>query len=101
MSVQLSLLDDAPLARRSDPATSHAAAASANELQGQHQRLILACLEQHGPLGKDGIASRTRLDGVQTCRRLTELARAGAIVWTGRTVPSTSGRQEREWRRCA
>jgi len=101
MSLQLSIFDfeQAPMARSSDPATSHAAAASAKELQGQHHRLILACLEQHGALGKDGIAARTRLDGVQTCRRLTELARSGLIAETGRTVPSTAGRAEREWRR--
>lgn len=88
-----------PTARRSDPATSHAAAASAKELQGEHQRLILACLEQHGPLGKDGISARTRLSGVAIARRTVELQRAGMIEWTGRTVPSTAGRKEREWRR--
>jgi predicted ArsR family transcriptional regulator len=97
MNVQLSIFDDPPAARASDPKTSHAAAAQAKDLQGQHQRLILACLEQHGALGKDGIASRTRLDGVQTCRRLTELERAGLIRWTGRKVRSTAGRDEREW----
>jgi predicted ArsR family transcriptional regulator len=104
MSLQLGLDFEAPtvvappLARSTDPGTSHAAAASAKELQGQHHRLIVACLEQHGPLGKDGIAARTRLDGVQTCRRLTELARLGLIEWTGKTVSSTAGRAEREWR---
>ena len=97
MSVQLSIFDDVPQARRTDPETSHAAAAQAKELQGHHQRLILACLEAHGALGKDGIAARTRLDGVQTCRRLTELERAGLILWTGRKVASTAGRLEREW----
>jgi predicted ArsR family transcriptional regulator len=99
MSVQLSLLDDVPQARRTDPDTSKDAAAQAKELQGVHQRLILACLEQHGALGKDGIAARTRLDGVQTCRRLTELERAGLIRATGRKVASTAGRLEREWAR--
>ena len=101
MSTQLAMDFDAPpMARSTDPATSKAAAASAKQLQGDHHRLILACLEQFGPLGKDGIAARTRLDGVQTCRRLTELSRAGLIEWTGRTVPSIAGRQEREWRVC-
>ena len=98
MNLQTSLFDAPPMARSTDPATSHVAAASAKQLQGEHHRLILAALEQHGALGKDGIASRTRLDGVQTCRRLTELARLGMIEWTGRTVQSTAGRQEREWR---
>jgi hypothetical protein len=101
MSIQLTIFDpifdDPPLARHSDPETSHSAAAQAKELQGQHQRLILACLEAHGALGKDGIAARTRLDGVQTCRRLTELARAGLIRDTGFRTPSTAGRMERVW----
>lgn len=84
-------------ARARDPVTSHLAAESAKDLAARHHRLILACLEQHGALGKDGIAARTRLDGVQTCRRLTELQRAGLIALTGRTVQSTAGRAEREW----
>jgi hypothetical protein len=87
-----------PAARRSDPETSKAAAAEAKGLQGEHCRLILACLEQHGALGKDGIAARTRLSGVAVARRTVELQRAGKIVWTGKTVSSTAGRQEREWR---
>jgi predicted transcriptional regulator len=94
--VQLSLCLE-PMARSSDPLTSHAAAASAKQLQVDHHMLILACLRRHGPLGKDGIASRTRLDGVQVCRRLTELGRLGLIAETGEKVMSTSGRLEREW----
>jgi len=102
MSLQLSIFDDAPppAARRRDPDTSHAAAASAKELQGEHHRTILACLEQYGCLGKDGIAARARLTSYQVSKRLSELARTGQIVETGRTVPSTAGRQEREWKRC-
>ena len=87
-----------PAARRTDPATSHQAAAKARELRDVHQGVILACLKAHGPLGKDGLAARTRLDGVQVCRRLPELHRAGLIEPTGATVPSTAGREEREWR---
>lgn len=37
------------------------------------------------------------MNGVQVCRRLTELQRLSKIKWTGRYVTSTSGRQEREW----
>jgi len=102
MSLQLSIFDieQAPMARSSDPSTSHAAAASAKELQNVHHRQILACLEQYGCLGKDGIAARARLTSYQVSKRLTELARSGLIAETGRTVPSTAGRQEREWKRC-
>jgi len=95
---QLTLDLPAPAARRSDPATSHLAAAAARELQVEHQRQILTCLRKHGPLGKDGIASRTRLAGVQVCRRTVELERVKLIKPTGKRVPSAAGRPEREWR---
>lgn len=88
---------DPPAARRTDPATSHAAAASAKDLQARHAALILDCLKRHGPLGKDGIAARTALTGVAVARRTAELNRAKAIRLTGRTVASTAGRGEREW----
>jgi hypothetical protein len=88
--------DDAPLARRSDPVTSHLAAAQAGELQAAHQREILAALKL-GPAGKSEIAARSKLDGHAVARRLPELQRKGLASPTGRTVPSTSGREEREW----
>lgn len=86
-----------PLARSSDPSTSHGAADQAKELQARHQRLILDCLRKHGPCGKDAIAARTALTGVQVCRRTFELDGAGLIRDTGRKVKSTAGRLEREW----
>ena len=91
-------LRDTPLSRVRDPQTSKAAAAAAGEAAKLHQQVVLATLEWYGPLGKDGIAARAALTGVQVCRRLTELHRAGLIVPTGRNVPSTAGRAEREWR---
>lgn len=97
MNAQLSLLLDEPRARSRDPETSKLAALAARELQAAHCDEILACLRKHGALGKDGIAARTKLDGVQVCRRLVELERAGLAAQTGRTVLSTSGRHEREW----
>lgn len=88
---------NAPAARRTDPGTSHLAAASAKELQAQHHKIILAALNEHGPGSKDRIATLTRLTGVQVCRRLGELEKLDKARPTGRTVPSTAGRQEREW----
>lgn len=87
-----------PAARQGDPETSQQAAATAKELQAAHIELIRAALAKYGPLGKDAIAARTRLDGVQICRRLSEMNRIGIAVPTGRTVQSTAGRAEREWR---
>jgi len=93
--MQLAMFQE-PTARRSDPVTSHEAAESAKELAARHHRIILAALSR-GPAGKDRIGTLTSLTGVQVCRRLTELHRAGQIEPTGRTVASTAGRQEREW----
>jgi len=90
-------LDDAPLARRSDPETSHAAAEASAEFRGEHHRKILEVLGWYGPLGKSGIAKLSGLDHVAVARRLPELQRKGLASPTGRTVPSTSGRLEREW----
>ena len=82
-------------ARRSDPATSHAAARTSPV--SEHQRLIMDALAV-GPAGASGIAARCGLSGHQVNKRLAELARTGRIVETGRTVRSASGRGEREWR---
>ena len=86
-----------PSARASDPATSHQAAQQARELAARHHALIVDVLHKHGPLGKDGIAWFSHLDGVQVCRRVKEMHIAGLIQLTGNTVQSNTGRQEREW----
>ena len=86
-----------PSARRSDPVTSHDAAAQAGGLAARHHTSIIACLEAHGAQGKDQIGAHTYMTGVQVCRRLKELERGGSIRPTGRTVRSVSGRSEREW----
>lgn len=91
-------MDALPLfaaARRTDPATSHEAAKTAPV--AEHQRLIMDALTQ-GPAGASGIAGRCGLLPHQVNRRIHELAKAGRIVETGRTVLSASGRAEREWR---
>jgi DNA-binding HxlR family transcriptional regulator len=97
MQMQFDLLCmDAPRARRSDPQTSHAAAADAKDLAKQHAILILGAL-RYGPAGCDRIASITRLSPYQVSKRLSELEKARAIKLTGRTVKSNAGRQQREW----
>ena len=87
-----------PRVRKSDPLTSFVAADNAKELAKKHGSIIVQCLVQHGPLGKDGIATHTGLDGNQVARRLKELETLGLIGLTGKTVASKSKRQEREWR---
>jgi predicted ArsR family transcriptional regulator len=103
MSEQMSIafdlgMVDEPRARRSDPVTSHQAAASAKELAQQHHILILGAL-MAGPAGVDRIAATTRLTSYQVSKRMSELERAGAARPTGKTVQSTAGRAQREWER--
>ena len=86
-----------PRVRATDPVTSYEAADSIKEIANQHHIIILECLQKHGPLGKDGISSRTDLDGNQIARRLNEMKVLGLITLTGEKVTSNSGRSEREW----
>jgi len=85
-------------ARRTDPLTSHAAARAQTEPKRfREYRAIVACLADHGPHGKDGIARLTGIDGVEVARRLTEIN--GVLVEpSGRRVVSEKGCSEREWR---
>lgn len=96
--MQLDMFAAAPLARNSDPITSHMAAESARDLRARHHRIILRTLADR-PLGKSGIAAKSELTEYQVSKRLCELERAGLIEPTGRIVPSASGRGEREWRK--
>jgi transcription initiation factor IIE alpha subunit len=84
--------------RCSDPVTSYEAADAAKELATKHFSIIVDCLTAHGSLGKDGIARHTNLDRNQISRRLNELEKMNLIQLTGRTVKSSAGRNEREWR---
>jgi len=92
-------VDDLPLFRRADPPTSKAAGRAAREFLGDHERPILAALEQ-GPGTKDEIAARIgTLTEQQVARRMHGLHRAGLVEPTGTTRPSRSGRPERVWRK--
>ena len=86
-----------PRVRKDDPETSHQAAESIKPVANKHYKIILECLEEHGALGKDGIARHTNLESNQVARRLNEMLKIGLIKLTGRTVKSNSGREEREW----
>ena len=98
---QMDAIYDLPIfaaARRSDPATSHAAAGQARGLAADHRRRILAALEA-GPAGQTEIAARAGLNTHQANKRLAEMRRAGLIEKTGRTVRPPGGRNEDEYRR--
>lgn len=85
-----------PRVRENDPITSYEASDKV-DFAGQHYDIILGCLTKYGPLGKDGIATRTRLDSNQVARRLSEMQKLHFIEPTGQTVKSIAGRSEREW----
>lgn len=81
--------------RRTDPVTSHIAAAMAGGLRSDHWQKILAALADE-PGSKDELADRTGLDGHQIGKRLPELERAGLVRPCGMTR-SRAGRPERIW----
>lgn len=84
--------------RREDPITSYQAADSIKEVAPKHFHMILEALKEHGPMGKDGIASKTGLNPNAVARRLPELQKIDLVTTTGKTVKSLSGREEREWK---
>lgn len=86
-----------PRARNTDPITSWQAAGSAKELAKHHTKIILECLKDYGPLGKDGIARFTSLEPHQIGKRLPEMKLEGLVGLTGNTVKSNTNRNEREW----
>jgi predicted transcriptional regulator len=81
--MQLSLLDSTPRARRTDPITSHEAAAKAAKFAGGHAARILEALQQHGPQSAHDLSQRTGLSVVQVDRRLPELKASGRAAPTG------------------
>ena len=84
--------------RTTDAITSFKAADSIKDVAKMHQKVIVACLQRFGPMGKDGIATKTGLQSNQVARRMNELQKLDLIELTGKQVTSNSGRAEREWR---
>lgn len=86
-------------ARRTDPATSHAAAAAAGELARHHAAAILGALVQAGERGLTihEAAGVTGIDHVAVARRLPELERRGVVRATELTRLSPSRRAARVW----
>lgn len=86
------------LARRTDPQTSHAAAARVAEFSGSHRAQVLEALKRYGPLTVDQIATRTKLQSQQVNKRTIECQRLGLAEPTGEERLSASGRPERVWK---
>lgn len=70
-------------ARRTDPETSHKAAARASQFATSHAGRILLALQQHGPRSAHGLSLVIGLSVVQIDRRLPELKHLGLAEPTG------------------
>jgi hypothetical protein len=68
-----------PLARRSDPATSHAAAVHTRHFTGRQKALILQALRTHGPMSPAQMFDYTGLSIAQIDRRGKEMRVAGLV----------------------
>lgn len=66
-------------ARKSDPATSQAAARNADKFASSHACRILAALKEHGPLSAAQMHQFTGLTTVQADRRRKEMIGAGLV----------------------
>ena len=84
-------------ARRTDPATSHEAAAGVDEFEGDHVAQILEALAI-GPAGATAIASRCGLGRDAVGKRMSELERRGLVVVDGKER-NANGRNEARYRR--
>ena len=93
-----------PKARRSDPATSHAAATTVTtDTITDTQAAIVEVLRAHGPLTDEQLCQRiadqqaqpVSVSGIRT--RRSELAAAGRVVDTGRRQPTRTGRSAIVW----
>jgi predicted transcriptional regulator len=91
----MNLFDLFKRARSTDPITSFEAAEQVKP--DKHFAMIVDCLHTHGPLGKDGIATRLGLESSAISRRLPELQKMGIVKLTGKIVKSSKNRNEREW----
>ena len=80
-------LDDIkPVARRTDPQTSHDAAKRAERFATTHAGRILSALKAHGHSTPAELSDHTGLTVVQLCRRLPELEAQGLAKPTGEVV---------------
>jgi predicted ArsR family transcriptional regulator len=86
------------LARRTDPATSHDAAARVDEFGDAHRAKILRALKSLGEAGAEQIASLCGIESYAIRKRLPELARLGYVrVIEGEIHKTSTGRSERVW----
>ena len=84
-----------PLARNTDPSTSHAAALAAGGLRDIHHAAIIRTLDAAGrPLAAEEVADIVEsIDKVQVAKRWSELEEAGVVIKTEDQYLNRSGRR--------
>lgn len=83
-----------PGARTTDPITSHLAVADpANQVRWgtQRFRLLEVYVTDGGPLTDEEAGHRIGMDHVRATRRLSELRKAGLIIFDGTFAPTSTG----------
>ncbi len=88
-----------PLARNSDPSTSHEAAACARKFADDHKQVIREALAEHGPMTSEQIAGKTGLSYHAVARRISELRPSGRVVFAG-VQDNRAGRAVNVWGLC-
>jgi len=78
-----------PLARTTDPHTSHEAAQEAVGLANNNRKLCLDALLTHGPMTGHEVAARLGVGFDKVHKRLPELKEAGLLEWRYRTDDPT------------
>lgn len=98
MSAVAPSLCQSPLARATDPLTSHEAAARVAEFaSAHHQRVMDALRRAGGRAGAEQIGWLASMEPHAVRRRLPELQAMGVIRPTEERAMTRSGRRERIW----
>lgn len=90
----LSLFAPSTRARRTDPATSHAAA---HAQDGAAQRAAILAQLAAGPMTADELDAALAWRPTTAGRRMRELWQLGLVRGTGQTRPTRSGRSAEVW----
>ena len=79
------LFDKPARARRSDPPSSHEAAAAIEAMVPNQKVTVFRALSENGPCSSRGLAGVSGLDRYMVARRLPEMERDGTVVRMGMT----------------
>ena len=96
--IQGDLLSDTPIARNSDPSTSHEAAAKIKPVRATQQRAILAGLQKFPNHTSAELAQRLHMDRYVVARRLPELRAALLVKSCEARSCAVTGHRAMVWR---